>query len=102
MTGVKREKYGLCPFCGREGALTFHHLIPRKLHRRVRFKKTFTREERQQGIAICRLCHDGIHDAYDEMALARSFRSPAMLVADDRLRKHFNWVAKQKGGRPFC
>jgi len=102
MTVVKREKQGLCPFCGREGVLTFHHLIPRKLHRRARFKKNFTREERQHGIAICRLCHDGIHDAYDEMTLARTFGSPARLVADDRLKKHFNWVAKQKSGLPSC
>jgi hypothetical protein len=77
--------------------LTFHHLIPRKLHRRTHFRKNFARGERQRGIAICRLCHDGVHDAYDEMTLARTFRSPDRLMADARLRKHFNWVAKQKG-----
>jgi hypothetical protein len=96
MTNLKREKFGLCPFCGREGVLTFHHLIPRKLHRRERFKKNFTREDLQRGMAICRLCHDGIHDAYDEMTLARRFDLPARLKANARLRKHFNWVAKQK------
>jgi hypothetical protein len=31
------------------------------------------------------------------MTLARTFRSPDRLMADARLRKHFNWVAKQKG-----
>ena len=97
MINFSREKFGRCPLCGREVSLTFHHLIPRKLHRRVRFKKSFSREERQRGIAICRRCHDGIHDIYDEMTLARTFASPSQLMADARLQKHFNWVAKQKG-----
>jgi hypothetical protein len=93
----KRVKHGPCPLCGRKGALTFHHLIPRKLHRRVYFKKTYTREERQRGIAICRLCHDGIHAIYDEMTLAKAFDTPERIMADGRLQKHFRWAAKQKG-----
>lgn len=47
-----RMKYGRCPFCGRQCALTFHHLIPRKLHRRVYFKKTFSREELRHAIRL--------------------------------------------------
>lgn len=93
---ARREKFGACPFCGREGPLTFHHLIPRKLHRRVFFKKTFSREERNAGIAVCRLCHDGIHDLYDEMTLAKRLDTPERLRTDASLRRHFRWVAKQK------
>ena len=95
--GFKRVKHGPCPLCARKGALTFHHLIPRELHRRVYFKKTDTREERQRGIAICRLCHDGIHAIYDGMTLAKAFDTPERIMADARRQKHFRWAAKQKG-----
>jgi hypothetical protein len=77
-------------------ALTFHHLIPRKLHRRARFRKRYSREYLNRGIDICRQCHDGIHDRYDEMRLYRDFSSPGELAADPELRRHFDWVARQR------
>lgn len=91
-----REKYGVCPLCGRECALTFHHLIPRKLHRRAFFKKNFSREQLNQGIDVCRPCHDGIHDRYDELTLAKKFTSPEAMKADDSLVRHFAWVARRR------
>jgi hypothetical protein len=90
------EGITVCPFCGRETDLTFHHFVPRKVHRRTHFKKTFTREELNQGVDICRLCHNGIHDLYDEVTLAKQFASFTALVNDPALKKHFAWVAKQK------
>lgn len=96
MTDARRQKYGPCRFCRRVCPLTFHHLIPKKLHRRVYFKKVFTREELGRGIAVCRQCHDGIHAIYDEMTLAKHFDTPERLRGDPSLRKHFRWVAKQK------
>lgn len=89
-------KWGPCALCGRQGALTFHHLIPKKLHRRPRFNKHHARSELAQGINICRLCHDGIHALYDEMTLAKSLRTLADLKNDPRIRKHAAWVRKQK------
>ena len=91
-----REKFGVCPLCGRTCALTYHHLIPRKMHRRPYFKKHFTVEERNAGVNICRLCHNGIHDLYDEMTLAKQFASLEKLQQDGQLKLHYNWVAKQK------
>jgi len=87
---------GRCPFCQRQVPLTFHHLIPRKLHRRTRFRKQFSREQLNLGIHICRQCHDGIHRHYDEMQLYREFRSPEALASDPRLMRHFAWVARQR------
>ena len=84
-----------CAFCGRRCALTFHHFIPKKVHRRAYFRKHYTREILQQGIDICRLCHDGIHDHYDEMTLAKRFHTASRLRRDPQLRKHFQWVKKQ-------
>ena len=91
-----RLKNGNCLCCGRYTVLTFHHLIPKKLHRRTFFRKKFDKEELNRGVNICRACHDGIHDLYDEMKLAKHFYTPEMLMADEPLQKHFAWVAKKK------
>ena len=91
-----KTKWGCCALCGRQGTLTFHHLIPKKMHRRPRFKKQFARSELARGIDICRLCHDGIHALYDEMTLGQSLRTLADLKNDAAIRKHAAWVRKQK------
>ena len=92
----RQERVGECPCCRRELRLTFHHLIPKKLHRRSRFRKDFSRDELNRGIDVCRQCHDGIHRRYDEMELFRRFREPAELLADPELRKYFDWVGRQR------
>ncbi len=90
------KQRGECPCCKREAPLTFHHLIPKKLHRRVRFKRNYSRQTLSHGVYICRACHDGIHKAYDEMTLAKDFASLEALVADEALARHFEWVGRQK------
>ena len=87
---------GQCPCCRREVALTFHHLIPRKMHRRPFFKKNYSRQQLSQGIYVCRLCHDGIHERFDELTLARRFADPAVLLQESSLQRHFKWVARQR------
>lgn len=91
-----RNNHGVCPCCQRHCALTFHHLIPKKLHRRVYFKKHFSREQLNQGLYLCRACHNGIHDHYDEMTLARQFPDLESLRRDAALARHFEWVGRQK------
>jgi hypothetical protein len=71
-------------------------LIPKKLHRRPRFKQAFTRQHLSLGVYLCRPCHSGIHDLYSEMALAKDFAHIESLLADTGLRRHFDWVSKQK------
>lgn len=95
-SSCRRQGVDTCPFCRRELCLTFHHLIPRKVHRRARFSKRYDRATLNLGIFICRLCHSGIHACYDEMRLARDFNSPEALARDPDLRRHFRWVSKQK------
>lgn len=97
VTGPRRRLgSGVCPFCRRRMPLTFHHLIPRKLHRRQAFRRVYSRGELARGIAICRACHDGIHDRYDELELARDFTEPRALAEDPDLKRHFAWVARQR------
>ena len=85
-----------CATCGRRTALTFHHLIPRKLHRRNHFRRHYDREVLNLGIHVCRACHRGIHKRYDEMTLGREFNTLAKLCDDPDLARHFAWVARQK------
>lgn len=97
-TSPSRIKHGICPLCQREVALTFHHLTPKKLHRRKFYRKRMDRLERNRGINICRLCHDGIHAIYDESTLGKRFKSLEKLQKDEALQRHFRWVARQKIG----
>ena len=85
-----------CACCRRCVPLTFHHLIPRKVHRRARFKRHYTKQALQGGIYICRLCHRGIHQQYDEMTLASDYGTLDALTQDAILSRHFEWVAKQR------
>lgn len=94
-----QTKFGTCPCCQRQAYLTFHHFIPRKVHRRTLFRKHFSKTQLAAGVMVCRRCHDGIHSLYDEMALAKQLNSIEALLADPALQKHFQWVAKQRGGK---
>lgn len=93
---VQKAKKGRCPCCSRDTWLTFHHLIPRKVHRRSHFKKHYDKATLAAGVMVCRQCHNGIHRYYDEMTLAKSFATLENIKADPALTEYFNWVAKQK------
>lgn len=77
-------------------ALQFHHLIPRKVHRRTHFRKHYTREQLSEGIYLCRPCHRALHKFFDEMTLAREYCTLERLAADVQVQRHINWVRKQK------
>jgi hypothetical protein len=85
-----------CATCGRRVRLTFHHLIPRKLHRRSRFRRLYSREELNRGVNLCQPCHRGIHKRFSEMELGTHYQSLAALRDDEDLRRYFAWVARQK------
>lgn len=85
-----------CPFCKRRQPLTYHHLIPRKLHRRKRYRKLYNRQDLNRGIDICRMCHNGIHRLFDETTLGDCLNTPERLLAEESLRRHIRWVAKQR------
>jgi len=93
---ANKSKHGICCLCKRETDLTFHHLIPRKVHRRAYFKKHFTKQELNVGIDVCRQCHRVIHKSFSEMELAKSFNSIDKLIAEPLLVNQFEWLSKQK------
>lgn len=90
------KRKNACELCGRVVPLTYHHLIPRKVHRRNFFKKKYSKEELNNGVYVCRPCHSGVHKLYDEMTLAKQFNSLELLQEDSAVRTHIQWVAKQK------
>lgn len=93
---MARTRFGPCALCGRETSLTFHHLIPKKMHRRARFRKHYTREQLNAGIDICMRCHRGVHRLHDEMTLATQLNSLEALREDQAVQRHAGWVRRQK------
>jgi len=94
---MESKSNGSCEFCERKQPLTKHHLIPKAVHTKKRFINRHGKEEmRQRNVMICKLCHDGVHDLYDEKMLAESFTTKSDLLNDERVRKHIKWVKKQK------
>lgn len=86
--------------CKREGVfLTEHHLIPRAVHSKKSFIKRFGKlEMKSRKLMCCKLCHNGIHDLIsDEKDLARNYNTLDLLLEDDKIKKHVEWVKKQKG-----
>ncbi len=92
----RRIKHGACILCERENALTFHHLIPRKLHKRKRFAKRYSKDDLNAGIMICQRCHKGLHKLYSENELGTRLNTAQSLRDDDAVARHIAWVAKQK------
>jgi len=85
-----------CQLCRCARPLTFHHLIPRKMHRRKHFRIHYSREQLNGGIMICRYCHSAVHRLYDEMTLAKQFYSLELLLADPAVQRHIGWVVKKR------
>ena len=85
-----------CNLCQRQIELTFHHLVPRKVHRRTFFRKHFSRQELSTGIYICRKCHSGIHKLFNEMQLAKDLNTLEKLRENPEIARHVSWVTRQK------
>ncbi|HEX4872803.1 MAG TPA: hypothetical protein VFV27_10850 [Nevskiaceae bacterium] len=87
-----------CALCARTVRLTFHHLIPRRLHRRPAFQRRYGREQlARQGVWLCRSCHDAVHQHFDEMTLGRELNTLEALQAQPVLQRHAAWAARQRG-----
>lgn len=92
------EPESTCSLCDRVQPLTFHHLIPRHVHRKQRFQREHSRAEmRNRGAMLCRLCHDAVHDLIpDEKELARSYNTLELLREHPGIVRYVAWARKQK------
>ena len=91
-----------CELCGRLRSLTFHHLIPRSVHRTTWFKRRWTREELNQGINVCLDCHSTIHAFIPSCKeLGRRYNTREALLAHPKLSRYVAWVSgRDTAARP--
>lgn len=85
-----------CELCGRARELTFHHLIPRRVHRLGWFRRNFDADQLQAGVHLCRLCHRAVHRFFDERTLAREYATLQALRRSPELQRHVQWARKQR------
>lgn len=85
-----------CELCERERTTTFHHLVPKKTHRRSKVKKLHTKEYMTSvGVDLCHDCHKYVHKLYDHMTLALEYYTLELLKSSEELMKFVDWVKKQ-------
>ncbi|KAF2018365.1 hypothetical protein BU24DRAFT_344372 [Aaosphaeria arxii CBS 175.79] len=84
-----------CELCHRDWIpLTYHHLIPRSTHDRVR-KRGWHAEEMLNSVAwLCRACHSFVHRAASNEELAREFWSVELLEEREDVRAWVKWVGR--------
>lgn len=88
---------GECELCYRETDLTFHHLIPRRNHRKTRYRRAFSLEYMQShGLWLCALCHSQIHRFYSHDELGWTLNSREALLQRPEIRRFVRWARKQR------
>ncbi|KAH3762046.1 hypothetical protein Pelo_6106 [Pelomyxa schiedti] len=86
---------GECELCEREMPLTKHHVIPRQVHERY-VKKGWKKKVLNQGIMICRPCHNAVHNFWDNKTLAQSYNTVETLLDTEQMQKWIPYIRKQK------
>ena len=96
----KQDRPVRCELCDRPvAALTRHHLIPRTVHGRKRFRKRYSREQMLNAILwLCRPCHRHIHVVLSEQALGEHHASREALLSHPDIRTFVDWLADKPAG----
>lgn len=89
---------GKCALCGREEALTRHHLIPRTRHHNRKNKRDFDRAVVKQTVGLCRPCHSQVHAVLTEKDLERNYRTVDALLGHPEIRKFVDWIREKPAG----
>ena len=94
-----KYKEGTCELCDRPDltGLSFHHLIPQKLHNNKWFRKNYELEfMRTNGLSICRECHHAIHDAIPKHKdLGRLYNTKELLLQHEKIANHVKWISRR-------
>jgi len=86
-----------CELCERERTTTFHHLVPKKSHKRSRVTKLHTKEYMNAiGVDLCKSCHKTVHKFFTHMELALEYYTLDLLKGNEKLMKFVIWLKKQK------
>ena len=93
---MRNQKPSECKLCQRERPVTFHHLIPRTVHKNKWFKKNYTRDEMCEGVYLCRDCHSAVHRFVpNEKELGRDYATLEKLLTHPEIARFVEWVAKR-------
>lgn len=85
-----------CELCARSVPLTKHHLIPKRLHRNEKIRKTHGREVLQTQVAwLCLACHKHIHRCISERDLGLHYASVERLKAHPDVGVFVEWLAEK-------
>ncbi|GAB2803497.1 hypothetical protein GCM10027040_34740 [Halomonas shantousis] len=88
-----------CALCGRATPLTQHHLIPRTMHRKPRYRRRYSRDAMLKRILwVCRPCHSHLHAVLDERTLADHYASREALLEHPDIRAFVDWLAPKPAG----
>ena len=87
---------GKCGICCRTLPLTAHHLIPKKTHSFYLKKGTYTRDQLNRCVDLCRACHSKVHKTEDEKSLAENYNTIELLLAHPDIKKFAKYMYKQK------
>ena len=88
----------VCELCERTNMkLTFHHLIPRKMHDKKYIQKLHpTIEFNRYGIYLCIPCHNQLHTLFSHKDLAIEFYSIERIKTSEKMKAAIKFNAKQK------
>ncbi len=94
---MKPVKPDCCETCGRSIELSFHHLVPKKVHSKPAIQKLHAEKALDHyGIWVCKDCHKKIHRLYEHKTLGEEYYSLKRLKSSAEFRKFIAWVRKQK------
>lgn len=89
-----------CEICCRDDdflEITFHHLIPVKLHKKKKILKKYKKDFlKKHGINVCLDCHKTIHKFYTEEELGEKYNTLEILLNQEKIQKHINYIRKLK------
>lgn len=88
-----------CALCQRSAPLTRHHLIPRTLHRKPRYRKRHGLERMRAAVLwVCRPCHSHLHRTLSERELADHYASREALLSHPDIRAFAEWLGSKPAG----
>lgn len=93
---MKKSKPNNCVLCKRNQDLTFHHLVPKKMHNKRAIKRKYDPDYLYAyGIWVCADCHKMIHKTFKHDDLAFIYNTKEKLLEHNSINRFVQWVKKQ-------
>ncbi len=85
-----------CEICSRKIKMTFHHLIPKLITKKIRKNKKKRKEFKNlnDGIDICNDCHVFLHREFSEKELFEQMRTLDSILKNNKVKKWIPFAQK--------